>query len=54
VGNEVFLNMRHGDAELVARVPPHSTIQPGSDVALGFHPERLHFFDQASTARIDA
>ncbi|HEY4145138.1 sn-glycerol-3-phosphate ABC transporter ATP-binding protein UgpC [Pinirhizobacter sp.] len=53
VGNEVFLNMRHGDAELVARVPPHSTVQAGSDVALGFQPERLHFFDPESTARID-
>jgi multiple sugar transport system ATP-binding protein len=54
VGNEVFLNMRHGDDELVARVPPHTTIQPGDDVALGFQAERLHFFDPESTARIDA
>jgi multiple sugar transport system ATP-binding protein len=54
VGNEVFLNMRHGEAELVSRVPPHSAIQPGTDVGLGFQPERLHFFDPESTARIDA
>ncbi|NID16205.1 ABC transporter ATP-binding protein [Luteibacter yeojuensis] len=54
VGNEVFLNMRRGDAEWVARVPPHSTIQPDSEVALGFRPERLHFFDPENTARIDA
>jgi multiple sugar transport system ATP-binding protein len=54
VGNEVFLNMRHGDAELVARVPPHSSIRPDTAVGLGFHPERLHFFDPESTARIAA
>jgi multiple sugar transport system ATP-binding protein len=53
VGNEVFLNMRHGSEELVSRVPPHSTVQPDSDVALGFHLERVHFFDPESTLRID-
>ncbi|MET0254611.1 MAG: sn-glycerol-3-phosphate ABC transporter ATP-binding protein UgpC [Luteibacter sp.] len=53
VGNEVFLNMRHGGEELVSRVPPHSTVQPGSDIELGFQAERLHFFDPESTARID-
>jgi len=53
VGNEVFLNMRHGDEEVVARVPPSSTVQPGTEVALGFHPERLHFFDPETTARIE-
>ncbi|NII56009.1 sn-glycerol-3-phosphate ABC transporter ATP-binding protein UgpC [Luteibacter sp. SG786] len=52
VGNEVFLNMRHGEAELVARVPPHSAIQPGTEVALGFQGERLHFFDPETTLRI--
>ncbi|WP_413625124.1 MULTISPECIES: ABC transporter ATP-binding protein [Luteibacter] len=54
VGNEVFLNMRHGEAELVARVPPHSAIQPGTEVALGFQAERLHFFDPETTLRIAA
>ncbi|URL58272.1 sn-glycerol-3-phosphate ABC transporter ATP-binding protein UgpC [Luteibacter flocculans] len=54
VGNEVFLNMRLGSEELVARVPPHSTVQPGSEVAFGFHAERLHFFDPETTARIIA
>lgn len=54
VGNEVFLNMRHGGAELVARVPPHSAIESGAEVALGFQAERLHFFDPETTARIEA
>lgn len=54
VGNEVFLNMRHAGDELVSRVPPYSTVLPGSDIALGFHAERLHFFDPETTARIDA
>jgi multiple sugar transport system ATP-binding protein len=53
VGNEVFLNMRHAGDELVSRVPPHTTVQPGSEISLGFHAERLHFFDPESTARID-
>jgi len=54
VGNEVFLNMRHGEVELVARVPPHSVIQPGTEVALGFQAQRLHFFDPETTLRIAA
>jgi len=54
VGNEVFLNMRHGQDELVSRVPPHSTVQAGTDVSLGFRPERLHFFDPDTTGRLDA
>ena len=53
VGNEVFLNMRHAGDELVSRVPPNTTVQPGSDISLGFHAERLHFFDPETTARID-
>jgi multiple sugar transport system ATP-binding protein len=53
VGNEIFLNMRHGNDEVVSRVPPHSAVQPGTDVALGFQPERLHFFDPETTLRID-
>ncbi|MEX1828018.1 ABC transporter ATP-binding protein [Luteibacter sp. CQ10] len=53
VGNEIFLNMRHAGEELVARVPPQSAVTPGADVGLGFHAERLHFFDPETTRRID-
>jgi len=54
VGNEIFLNMRHGNDEVVARVPPNSGIEAGSDIGLGFEPDRLHFFDPETTFRIDA
>ncbi|MBB3226292.1 multiple sugar transport system ATP-binding protein [Luteibacter sp. Sphag1AF] len=53
VGNEIFLNMRYAGGELVSRAPPHSVVHPGTDVSLGFAPERLHFFDPESTRRID-
>ncbi|TCV96199.1 carbohydrate ABC transporter ATP-binding protein (CUT1 family) [Luteibacter rhizovicinus] len=53
VGNEIFLNMRYAGGEIVSRAPPHSVVQPGTDVALGFAAERLHFFDPETTCRID-
>ncbi|UPG86110.1 sn-glycerol-3-phosphate ABC transporter ATP-binding protein UgpC [Luteibacter aegosomatis] len=53
VGNEIFLNMRHAGEELVSRVPPQSAVTRGADVGLGFHAERLHFFDPETTRRID-
>jgi multiple sugar transport system ATP-binding protein len=52
VGNEVFLNLRHGPLALVSRVPPQPLPEPGATLALGFAPDRLHFFDAAGGARI--
>ncbi|HET7611266.1 MAG TPA: sn-glycerol-3-phosphate ABC transporter ATP-binding protein UgpC [Rhodanobacteraceae bacterium] len=52
VGNEVFLNLRHGDGALVARIPPRALPAPGARVRLQFDPSRLHAFDAASGARI--
>lgn len=53
VGNEVFLNLRFGDQRIVSRVPPQQMPAPSSSLHLGFHPERLHFFDAESGARIE-
>jgi multiple sugar transport system ATP-binding protein len=53
VGNEVFLNLRHGDIALVARIPPQALPTPGTRVRLQFDPSRLHAFDATDGARID-
>ena len=54
VGNEIFLNLRHGDQALVSRVAPRALPEPGSTLALGLAAERLHLFDAASGVRIGA
>lgn len=53
VGNEVFLNLRYGDLALVSRTPPRILPIPGSTIHVGFHPERLHFFDAQNGLRIE-
>jgi len=52
VGNEVFLNLSFGGAEIVVRMPPGNLAQPGSAVVLGYAPEALHFFDARTEQRI--
>ncbi|MEP7186457.1 MAG: TOBE domain-containing protein, partial [Rhodanobacter sp.] len=52
VGNEIFLNLRHGAQVLVSRVPPRQLPEPGSMVPLALAGERLHLFDPASGARV--
>ncbi|HSE12519.1 MAG TPA: sn-glycerol-3-phosphate ABC transporter ATP-binding protein UgpC, partial [Rudaea sp.] len=54
VGNEVFLNLSCGGAELVARTPPGDLPQPGSELNLGYAPTALHFFDAKTEQRIGA
>ena len=54
VGNEVFLNLRHGSQPLVSRVAPQALPEPGNAVPLGLARERLHLFDAASGQRIVA
>jgi multiple sugar transport system ATP-binding protein len=53
VGNEIFLYLRHGATELVARVPPQTLPSVGSEVALSFAPHHLHAFDPESGRRIE-
>ncbi|MFC5438267.1 ABC transporter ATP-binding protein [Rhodanobacter umsongensis] len=52
VGNEIFLNLRHGDQTLVSRVPPRPLPEPGSTLPLELAAGRLHLFDPASGRRI--
>ncbi|RZA24328.1 MAG: ATP-binding cassette domain-containing protein, partial [Lysobacteraceae bacterium] len=52
VGNEIFLNLRHGSHALVARVAPGKLAQPGQVLAMELAPDRLHFFDPASGLRL--
>ena len=53
VGNEMFLNLRFADTELVARVPPRTMPGPGAELTFAYRPERLHLFDPASEQRLD-
>ncbi|MFC4765607.1 ABC transporter ATP-binding protein [Dyella koreensis] len=52
VGNEIFLNLRHGDQALVSRTASRDLPAAGSTLHFGFAPERLHFFDAAQGTRI--
>ncbi|WP_243042047.1 ABC transporter ATP-binding protein [Dyella sedimenti] len=52
IGNEVFLNLRHGDAPLVSRVAPGDLPEAGAPMHFTLVPERLHVFDPAGGARI--
>jgi multiple sugar transport system ATP-binding protein len=52
VGNEVFLNLRFGARDLVARVAPMTLPEAGREVRLRFLPDKLHGFDPQSGARI--
>ena len=51
VGNEIFLNLRYGTHELVARVAPQALPRIGEVLAMNLVPERLHFFDIATGLR---
>ena len=54
VGNEMFLNLRFAEIELIARVPPQSMPAPGAELTFTYRPERMHLFDPASGQRIEA
>jgi multiple sugar transport system ATP-binding protein len=53
VGNEVFLNLRLGARDVVARTPPMPLPEPGATITMQFRAEKLHCFDPASGARIE-
>ncbi|MEO6688090.1 MAG: sn-glycerol-3-phosphate ABC transporter ATP-binding protein UgpC [Dokdonella sp.] len=53
VGNEIFLNMRAGEHDIVARVPPQAIPAIGAEIRLSFQPQRMHAFDPASERRLD-
>ena len=54
VGNEIFVNLRHGLQALVARCPPQALPDVGAPLPLRLAPGSLHFFDVASGQRLDA
>jgi multiple sugar transport system ATP-binding protein len=53
VGHEVFLHVRYGSDELIARVAPGSLPEAGADVRLAMPLHRMHFFDSATGQRIE-
>ena len=53
VGNEIFVNLRHGPQALVARCPPQALPAIGAPLPLRLAPGSLHFFDVASGQRLD-
>ncbi|MEO6102102.1 MAG: TOBE domain-containing protein, partial [Pseudoxanthomonas sp.] len=53
VGNEVFLNLRHGTQPLVARVPPSTMPAIGDRLTMTLASERLHFFDPQTGRRLE-
>jgi multiple sugar transport system ATP-binding protein len=52
VGNEAFLNLRFSDQRIVSRVSPQQIPASPGSLHLGFHSDRLHFFDAENGARI--
>jgi multiple sugar transport system ATP-binding protein len=53
VGNEMFVNLRHGTRPLVMRVPPQALPAVGERIAVAVTSAALHFFDAASGLRLE-
>jgi len=45
LGPEILLDVRCGEASMVASVEPTLKLRPGEQVRLAVNPQRLHFFD---------
>ncbi|MNN80690.1 sn-glycerol-3-phosphate import ATP-binding protein UgpC [compost metagenome] len=54
VGNEIFVNLRHGEQALVIRVAPQALPALGQELAVGVVSVALHFFDPITGKRISA
>jgi multiple sugar transport system ATP-binding protein len=54
VGNEIFLNLRRGDREIVMRVPPQAMPEPGTTLRIAIKPDRVHLFDAKTERRIES
>ena len=52
VGNEMFVNLRHGTQSLVMRVPPQELPGVGGRIMLAVAAHALHFFDAGSGMRL--
>jgi multiple sugar transport system ATP-binding protein len=53
VGNEIFVNMTHGDQALVMRVAPQALPAVGGTIRVAIQPQGLHFFDADSGERLN-
>ena len=52
VGNEIFLNLRHGSHSLVSRVPPGALPEAGAVMHFALAHDRLHVFEPGGGTRI--
>jgi multiple sugar transport system ATP-binding protein len=52
LGSEILLNVRAGDAAIVARVDPSTRVTVHEKVRLALDPARVHFFDAGTEAAI--
>ncbi len=46
MGNEIFLFMKSGDSEYVARVDPRTSYKMGDQVTMAFNMDNMHIFDK--------
>lgn len=46
MGNEIFLFLKSGDNEYVARVDPRTSYKIGDQVTLAFNMDNIHIFDK--------
>ena len=53
VGNEIFVNMRHGEQALVMRVAPQVLPAGGEPIRVATQPQGLHFFDAETGERLN-
>ena len=53
VGNEVFVNLRHGPQALVARFGPRPLPVAGTSIRVAVQPQHVHFFDAGSGMRLE-
>ena len=53
LGNEALVHARTADFELTARVAPDAAPTPGATIDLAVDLDKVHFFDPASTDRLD-
>jgi ABC-type sugar transport system ATPase subunit len=54
IGNEAFIHARIGSWPIIVRSTPTNLPEAGAQIALRVGPERLHFFDAASGARLQS
>jgi multiple sugar transport system ATP-binding protein len=54
VGNEMFLNLRRGDQEIVMRVPPQTMPDTGTTLHIAMKRDRVHLFDAKTEQRIES